>query len=87
VHTCFAFLHCDKIPEKTTEKKKDLFWLMVLVHGWLALLLLDLWEDRNMAEGMMEESCSPHGCQEAERHQEEKGMRCFLPRHPLAVFF
>lgn len=33
------FYHSDKIPEKATEGRKDLLWLLISegsVHGWLA---------------------------------------------------
>jgi hypothetical protein len=53
---------------KSTLRRKYLVWLMVSVHGWLALLLLGLWQSRNIKQkGVAKESSSLH----AARRQEE----------------
>lgn len=63
-----------KIPETVTHTKKDLFWLMVSVHSWLATLLLEpecyspslqdvTWKGERMRESRRREQNSERGTQ------------------------
>jgi hypothetical protein len=54
-----VFHCCDKIPEKSNLREKDLFWLTASEVS-----------EVSVEKGMSEESCSPHGSQEADRERE-----------------
>jgi hypothetical protein len=71
----------DKIPDKTTQGKKDLFGLTVSegsVHG----LLVPALEQNIMKAGVCGKgSYSPHGDQEAEKNRKGPRTRYSLQRH------
>lgn len=53
---CPALYHCDKVSEKSTQRREGLSWLTVLAHD-------QLWRTA------MEPRCSVHGCLEVGREE------------------